>query len=188
MSRSRSSKIDHLRTSARKRRTVLGPHPRSRRPRKIDHLAPYVRRSGFGGWWVSSPSGNRRWVGIDVAPPPANQQRRRGTRSPSAIVVYLQCRPLSRLPCRVIFRTMGRKKRGPGRPRSAENAFARWIDAKGWTREKTAERLGIKLAMVNALCRGTRRPSLELAFEIQDLTDGAVSARSWLRAPAHDGD
>ena len=87
-----------------------------------------------------------------------------------------------------MFGTMGRKVRKPGRPRVAENALSRWIDAKGWTREKTAERLGIKVAMLNALCRGTRRPSLELAFEIQDLTDGAVSARSWLRAPAHDSD
>jgi DNA-binding XRE family transcriptional regulator len=80
---------------------------------------------------------------------------------------------------------MATKRRGPGRPRVAENKLARWIDSKGWTRERAAKRLDITVIALNALCRNARRPSLELAFEIEDLTRGAVPARSWLKVPAH---
>jgi transcriptional regulator with XRE-family HTH domain len=80
---------------------------------------------------------------------------------------------------------VARKSRGPGRPRTSENAFARWIDAKGWTRDKAAARLGVTVATINGLCRNTRRPSLELAFDIERLTDGVVTARSWLKVPPH---
>jgi len=42
-----------------------------------------------------------------------------------------------------------------------------WIDEHGWTRQQLADELGIALG----------RPSLETAFQIEDLTEGAVPVR-----------
>ena len=76
-------------------------------------------------------------------------------------------------------------QRGPGRPRRKNNAFGKWLDAEGWSRDKAAKRLGIARQYVDALCRGDRRPDLALAFKIQDVTKGEVDARSWLKVPKH---
>lgn len=78
--------------------------------------------------------------------------------------------------------------RGPGRPRKATNALARWIDAKRLSRDEVADRLGVSRAHLDRLCADGRRPDLELAFAIQDLTGGEIPARSWLRVPTHSGD
>ena len=83
---------------------------------------------------------------------------------------------------------MGRKARQRGRPRKATNRFGRWIDTKGQTREQVAERLRITRAHLDRLCRGDRRPDLELAFAIEALTRGAVPAKSWLKVPRHSTD
>jgi transcriptional regulator with XRE-family HTH domain len=56
------------------------------------------------------------------------------------------------------------------------------------TRDDLAERLGVTRPYVDHLCRGGRRPSLELAFKIEKLTRGEVAAASWTAVPAHSGD
>jgi hypothetical protein len=84
---------------------------------------------------------------------------------------------------------MGRTKRArPGRPRKRETPLSRWIDQSGKTRDEIAERLVITRIHLDRLCRADRRPSLELAIEIEKLTDGAVPAEIWTRVPAHSRD
>ncbi|MFC1611056.1 helix-turn-helix transcriptional regulator [Myxococcota bacterium] len=84
---------------------------------------------------------------------------------------------------------MPRKKaRGPGRPRKTTNAFGRWIDAKGWTRDDVARRLRITRGYLDMLCEGRRRPSLELAMKIEQLSRGGVPATRWLKTPPHSRD
>jgi transcriptional regulator with XRE-family HTH domain len=56
------------------------------------------------------------------------------------------------------------------------------------TRAELAERLGISRPHADFICRGARRPSLELALAIEKLTDGAVPAASWTGVPKHSGD
>jgi transcriptional regulator with XRE-family HTH domain len=79
-----------------------------------------------------------------------------------------------------------RKRGGP--PRLATNALGRWIDRKDITRNEVAERLGISRRYLDRLCSDTRRPNLELAVAIEDLTRGKVKVRSWLKTPRHSGD
>ena len=76
---------------------------------------------------------------------------------------------------------MGRKKAKLGRPRSRNNALGRWIDKRGWTRDQAAARLDVSRRYLDRLCNGERRPDLELAVKIEDLTTGDVSVRYWLR-------
>jgi DNA-binding XRE family transcriptional regulator len=75
-----------------------------------------------------------------------------------------------------------------GRPVERRNKLGEWVDAHGWTRHQLAEALGIAFGTATRLCSGARRPSLEMAIQIEDLTDGAVSVRSWLAVPAHTKD
>ena len=72
-----------------------------------------------------------------------------------------------------------------GRPVEKRNKLGEWVDAHGWTRQQLAEALGIAFGTATRLCSGARRPSLEMAVQIEDLTEGAVSVRSWLEVPAH---
>ena len=72
-----------------------------------------------------------------------------------------------------------------GRPVEKRSKLGDWVDAHGWTRQQLAEALGIAFGTATRLCSGARRPSLETAIQIEDLTDGAVSVRSWLEVPAH---
>jgi hypothetical protein len=80
------------------------------------------------------------------------------------------------------------KRRGPGRPRKTTNAFGRWIDESRYSRDQIAERLGMSRSYLDQLCAGIRRPNLELAFKIEDMSKGAVPARSWLKASRHTAD
>ena len=75
-----------------------------------------------------------------------------------------------------------------GRPVEKRSRLGEWVDAHGWTRQQLADALGIALGSATRLCSGARRPSLEMAIQIEDLTDGAVSVRSWLEVPAHTTD
>ncbi len=72
-----------------------------------------------------------------------------------------------------------------GRPVLKRSKLGAWVDERGWTRQQLADKLGIELGSAARLCSGERRPSLELAIAIEDLTDGAVSVRYWLEIPAH---
>ena len=75
-----------------------------------------------------------------------------------------------------------------GRPVEKRSKLGEWVDANGWTRHQVAEALGIAFGTATRLCSGARRPSLEMAIQIEDLTNGAVSVRSWLAVPAHGKD
>jgi transcriptional regulator with XRE-family HTH domain len=75
-----------------------------------------------------------------------------------------------------------------GRPPGAMNAFARWIRDSDQTRDEVARRLRKSRAYIDRLCTGARRPDLETAIRIEDLTEGVISVRFWLRTPKHSGD
>jgi transcriptional regulator with XRE-family HTH domain len=62
------------------------------------------------------------------------------------------------------------------------------LDEEGITRADVAERLGISRPHVDFICRGDRRPSLELALKIEALTDGAVPVSLWTKVPKHSSD
>ncbi len=79
------------------------------------------------------------------------------------------------------------KKRPRGRPRKKESKLSRWMDSQSLTRDDVAARLDIQRTYLDKLCRAESRPSLELAFEIEKLTRGAVPASDWLTVPAHTG-
>jgi DNA-binding XRE family transcriptional regulator len=87
-------------------------------------------------------------------------------------------------------RRMGRSVEKPriGHPVEKRNKLAVWIEEHGWTRQQLANELGILRSSVDRLCTGMRRPSLETAIQIEDLTKGAVPARYWLEIPAHSKD
>jgi plasmid maintenance system antidote protein VapI len=83
---------------------------------------------------------------------------------------------------------MGGARKRRGRPRKRETPLSRWIDRAGKTRDEVAERLVITRTHLDRLCNAARRPSLELALEIEKLTDGEVPASVWTRVPAHSRD
>ena len=84
---------------------------------------------------------------------------------------------------------MGAKKARVGRPSKKLTMLGEWAAENGWSREQLAKRLGLERRQsVDRLCRGTRRPSLELAVLIEKVTDGAVPVSSWAKVPAHSRD
>jgi DNA-binding transcriptional regulator YdaS (Cro superfamily) len=56
------------------------------------------------------------------------------------------------------------------------------------TRREVADRLGLAETSLNRLCRGVRRPSIEVAFAIEKLTKGKVPAAYWQKVPPHSED
>lgn len=52
-----------------------------------------------------------------------------------------------------------------------------WMDRRGVTLNQMAELLSIDFTFVSKLANGTRRPSLKLAVEIENVT--GISIRSW---------
>ena len=84
---------------------------------------------------------------------------------------------------------MGRSAaRGRGRPRKNETKLSRWLDSAGMSRDALSERLGVGRTYVDKMCRGERRPSLDLAVAIEKLTDGAVPVSVWTKVPPHSSD
>ena len=75
-----------------------------------------------------------------------------------------------------------------GRPVEKWNKLGEWVVAHGWTRQQLADALGITKGSVDRFCNGLRRPNLEMAFQIEDLTEGAVPARYWLQISAQSED
>jgi transcriptional regulator with XRE-family HTH domain len=76
-----------------------------------------------------------------------------------------------------------------GRPSGKLTLLGKWAAEKGWSREELAQKLGLERRQsVDRLCRGTRRPSLELALLIEKVTGGAVPVSSWSKVPAHSRD
>ena len=73
-----------------------------------------------------------------------------------------------------------------GRPRKRETRLTRWIDeTMGADRAKVASQLGIGRTYLDRLCRAERRPSLELATEIERLSSGYVTAAELAKLPPH---
>jgi transcriptional regulator with XRE-family HTH domain len=83
---------------------------------------------------------------------------------------------------------MARKARKRGRPRKQETLLSKWLDAAGISRDELATRLNVSRPYVDMMCRGGRRPSLELAVAIEELTHGEVPASVWTRIPKHSRD
>lgn len=78
-------------------------------------------------------------------------------------------------------------KRSRGRPRKRETKLSRWIDAAGTTREAFATKLGVNRNYLDMLCRGARKPSLDLAVEIERITRGAIPASEWVKRQSDGG-
>lgn len=76
-----------------------------------------------------------------------------------------------------------------GRPASKRlSALGRWVKEKGWSRQLLAEKLGLTRQSADRLCRGARRPGLDLALKIEALTQKAVPVSAWKDVPAHSED
>ncbi len=76
-----------------------------------------------------------------------------------------------------------------GKARSKrQTPLSDWIDTAGMTRREVADRLGLAETSLNRLCRGVRRPSIEVAFAIEKLTKGKVPAAYWQKVPPHSED
>ncbi len=74
----------------------------------------------------------------------------------------------------------GGARAGSGRKSAPETAFGRWIEEKGLTRAEVAERLQIGLSALSKLARGQVLPSLETAAAIEKLTEGKITALTWV--------
>lgn len=57
--------------------------------------------------------------------------------------------------------------------------LAAWRNKKGWTQTEAAKRLQVTQSAWSEWERGRKQPSLDLAFEIERFTSGAVKARMW---------
>jgi hypothetical protein len=79
-------------------------------------------------------------------------------------------------------------RRAPGRPPAPAKkltALGKWCIAQKLSRIEVAAKLGIPRPSLDRLCRGARRPGLELATRIEKLTRGEVPVAYWTRVPAH---
>ena len=56
----------------------------------------------------------------------------------------------------------------------------KYIEAKKIKQIDFAELIGISAAFVNQMCKGTRRPSANIALKIQEATNGKVSVMELL--------
>lgn len=75
---------------------------------------------------------------------------------------------------------MGTKKRRVGRPSKNLTIFGKWVAKYELNRDALAERLKTSRSNLDRLCRGARRPSLELCVRIEKLSAGAVPVSSWV--------
>ncbi|MBL8922822.1 MAG: hypothetical protein JNJ54_28495 [Myxococcaceae bacterium] len=72
-----------------------------------------------------------------------------------------------------------------GRPvtpgsKAVETELSHWLARSGVNRGEFATKLGMERTSFDRYARGERVPDVRLAFRIEDLTDGAVPARSWV--------
>lgn len=75
------------------------------------------------------------------------------------------------------------KKLGrPAEPgsKAVETELSRWLARSGTNRGEFATKLGMERTSFDRYARGERVPDVRLAFKIEELTDGAVPARSWV--------
>jgi DNA-binding transcriptional regulator YdaS (Cro superfamily) len=62
--------------------------------------------------------------------------------------------------------------------------FIEFIKSSGQNRSAWADRLGVSRSYLSDLLNGNKRPSLDLAVQIERATGGAVPATSWIDDPA----
>ncbi len=85
------------------------------------------------------------------------------------------------------------KKKGGARPGAGRppkdsgppSPFAEWCARSSLSKQEICERLKISKTALYAILSGEHRPSLNTAFDIEDLTGGEITARSF-RDPAAD--
>jgi transcriptional regulator with XRE-family HTH domain len=58
-----------------------------------------------------------------------------------------------------------------------------WMEAKGLSQAKAGELLGVRSGTVCRWVTGQRRPTVDMAFRIEEATGGAVPASSWRTTP-----
>ncbi len=63
--------------------------------------------------------------------------------------------------------------------------FRRYLKSTGTSLTKIAGQLNSSKGCVHDLLSGRRRPSLRLAYRIEEVTDGAVPMTSWFAEHAH---
>lgn len=69
------------------------------------------------------------------------------------------------------------------------NQLAAWLDANpNLSRAELARQLGVVPPYVSLMAAGERRPGLDLAFLLEDISKGAVPARSWYKRKQASGD
>jgi len=68
----------------------------------------------------------------------------------------------------------------PPQPPPRRNALRRFMDKNSIGIQQMADQLGVAHSVVWRWRAGERIPELRFAFKIEDLTMGAVPARSWL--------
>jgi len=84
---------------------------------------------------------------------------------------------------------MGRARTGPGRPRTKKQTpLSAWLDENEVTREEFAAKLDVTRPYLDKLCRGDRRPSLEIALLVEKLTKGEVPVSVWQKVAPHSSD
>lgn len=55
-----------------------------------------------------------------------------------------------------------------------------YLTQKNIRQSALAEMLGVSNGYMSQIINGDKRPSLDLAFKIEDATGGAITARSWV--------
>lgn len=60
------------------------------------------------------------------------------------------------------------------------NKFAKWIDANDKKQRGVAEKLGISTSTLNDILRKGQMPKLELAYQIEAYTKGAITVYDWI--------
>ena len=62
----------------------------------------------------------------------------------------------------------------------ARHRLTQWIEDVGVSQAYVARKLGVTRAAVNNWCRGHNRPNLCKAIRLEQLSGGAVPARTWV--------
>ena len=61
----------------------------------------------------------------------------------------------------------------------AQAALLAWIEETEQTRVGLARRLGVHHQLVRQWLKGTRRPSIDMAVALEDISEGSVEASAW---------
>ena len=56
-----------------------------------------------------------------------------------------------------------------------------WLKSNDISQRKFAAMIGVDFTTINKYCSGERLPSRDVAVKIEDITNGEVDIRSWLK-------